>query len=42
LALLIKYYSGNQIKRNEIGGSCGTYGGEKTSIQFDLRHTDVL
>jgi hypothetical protein len=24
--LLIKYYSGDQIKEDGIGGACGTYG----------------
>jgi hypothetical protein len=24
--LLTKYYSGEQIKKNEMGGACGTYG----------------
>jgi hypothetical protein len=33
LALINKYYSGNQIKKSEIGRSCGTYGGKKMSIQ---------
>jgi hypothetical protein len=27
--LLTKYYSGDQIKKNEMGGACGTYGGEE-------------
>ena len=25
IALLTKYYSGYQIKNNEMGGTCGTY-----------------
>jgi hypothetical protein len=25
--LIIKYYSGEQIKKNEVGGACSTYGG---------------
>jgi len=25
--LLAKYYSGNQIEKNEMGGACSTYGG---------------
>jgi hypothetical protein len=24
--LLTKYYSGDQIKKTELGGACGTYG----------------
>jgi hypothetical protein len=31
LTLLIKYYSGDHIKKNEMGGACGTYGGGKES-----------
>jgi len=27
LVLLIKYYSGDQINKNEVGGACGFYGG---------------
>ena len=30
---LTKYYSGDQIKRNEMGGACSAYGGEKRRIQ---------
>jgi len=26
--LLTKYYSGEQIEKNEMGGACSTYGGE--------------
>jgi hypothetical protein len=26
--LLTKYYLGDQINKNEMGGACGTYGGE--------------
>jgi hypothetical protein len=29
----IKYYSGNQIQKNEMGGACSTYGGEERCIQ---------
>ena len=28
-----KYYSGDQIKKNEIGGAYSTYGGEERRIQ---------
>jgi hypothetical protein len=31
--LLSKYYSGNQIKEDEMGGACGTYGGDEKCIQ---------
>jgi hypothetical protein len=34
--LLPKYYSGDQIEKNEIVGVCSTCGGEETCIQgFD-------
>jgi hypothetical protein len=28
-----KYYSGNQIEKNEIGGACSMYGGKERRIQ---------
>jgi hypothetical protein len=28
LTLLTKYYSGDQINKNEMGGACGMYGSE--------------
>jgi hypothetical protein len=28
-----KYYSGNQIEKNEMGGACSTYGGKERCIQ---------
>jgi hypothetical protein len=31
--LLTKYYSGNQIKKNEMEGACGTYGGQEGCMQ---------
>jgi hypothetical protein len=31
--LLTKYYSGGKIKKNEMGGACGTYGGQERYIQ---------
>jgi hypothetical protein len=31
--LLTKYFSGDQIKKNEMGGAHGTYGGEERHIQ---------
>ena len=27
--LIIQYYQGDEIKKNEMGRACGTYGGEK-------------
>jgi len=33
MILLTKYYSGDQIERNEIGGACGTFGGEESCVQ---------
>jgi len=29
----MKYYSGDQIKKNEMGGTCGIYWGEGRCIQ---------
>ena len=31
--LLTKYCSGNKIEKNEMGGACGTYGGEGRCIE---------
>ena len=31
--ILTKHYSGDQIEKNEIGGSLSTYGGEERCIQ---------
>ena len=31
-ALLTKYWSGDQIKNNEMGGECGMYGGQERCI----------
>jgi hypothetical protein len=31
--LITKYYSGNQIEKNEMGGACSTYGGKDRCIQ---------
>jgi hypothetical protein len=31
--LINKYYSGNQIEKNEMGGACSTYGGKERCIQ---------
>jgi hypothetical protein len=30
---LTKYYSGKPIEKNEMGGVCSTYGGEKSCIE---------
>jgi hypothetical protein len=43
--LITKYYSGNQIEKNEIGRVCGTYGGKEVHTGFwwgDLREGDYL
>jgi hypothetical protein len=31
--LLTKYHSGDQVKKTEMGRTCGTYGGEERCIQ---------
>jgi hypothetical protein len=31
--LITKYYSGDQNKKNEVGGACSTYGGGERCIQ---------
>jgi hypothetical protein len=31
--LLPKYHSGDQVKKTEMGRTCGTYGGEERCIQ---------
>jgi hypothetical protein len=33
IVLITKYYSGDQIKKNEVGGACSTYGGGERCIQ---------
>jgi hypothetical protein len=41
--LITKYYSGNQMEKNEMGGACGTYGGGEVHTGFwwgDLREGD--
>ena len=41
--LLSKYYSGYQIKKNEMGGACGTCGGEERCMygycEGDMKET---
>jgi hypothetical protein len=42
---MTKYYSGNQIKKNEMGGVCSTYGGREVPTGFwwgDLKGGDHL
>jgi hypothetical protein len=31
--LLTKYHSGDEVKKTEMGRTCGTYGGEEKCIQ---------
>jgi len=38
VVLLIKYYSDDQIGKNEMGAACGTYGGEKRRIYILRGH----
>ena len=33
IVFLSKYNSGDQIKEDEMGGACGTYGGDEKCIQ---------
>ena len=33
IVLLTKYFLGNQIEKNEMGGACSTYWGERRCIQ---------
>jgi hypothetical protein len=35
--LLTKYYLGDQIKKNEMGGACGTFRGEERFIKSCTR-----
>jgi hypothetical protein len=41
-----KYYSGDQVKLNDMGWACGTYGSQERSIQGfcrgDIRERDHL
>jgi hypothetical protein len=33
IVIITKYFSGDQIKKNEMGGACSTYGWEERCIQ---------
>jgi len=33
IVFLSKYNSGDQIKEDEMGGACGTYGGDEKCVQ---------
>jgi hypothetical protein len=35
-----EYYSGDPVKQNEMGGACGTYGGEKRCIECFVRRLE--
>ena len=35
--LLTKYYSGDQMKKNKMGGACSTYGGEESLVRKPVR-----
>ena len=37
---LIKYYSGDQAKRNEIGRTCGMYGDRRGAYRFLVRRPE--
>ena len=39
LVILIKYCMGGEIKKNETGGACGTYGRQERCIQGFGRET---
>jgi len=39
-SLFTKYYSSDQIKKNEIGRACVTDGGEERWLQVNLRERD--
>jgi len=32
LSVVLTKYSGDQIKKDEMGGACGTYGGEESWV----------
>ena len=34
MVFFTKYYSGDQIKNNEMGGTCGTYGEQERCIGY--------
>jgi hypothetical protein len=37
--LIIKYYGGDQIEKNEMGGACNTYWGQERCLQGFGRKT---
>jgi hypothetical protein len=37
--LITKYYSGDQVEINDLGGACSTYGGKERRIQDFGRET---
>ena len=37
-----QYYSGDQIRKNEMGGACGTHGGQEKCIQGYCGKADGL
>jgi hypothetical protein len=37
--LLTKYHSGDEVKKTEMGRTCGTYGGEERSILSLVKKT---
>jgi hypothetical protein len=40
--LLTKYYSGDQIKNNGMGGACGTYGDRRGAYRVLVRRHDGM
>jgi hypothetical protein len=38
--LIMKYYSGNQIEKNEMGGACSTYGDKRGAYRILVRRPE--